>query len=50
MTQVTRILMYQRSQQGKMGGEIVEEDAKDVADIAKGIAKNPEGATKNALN
>ncbi len=50
VTQVTRILMYQRSQQGKMGGEIVEEDAKDVADIAKGIAKNPEGATKNALN
>lgn len=33
-----------------MAGEIVEEDAKELADIAKGIAKNPEGATKSALN
>ena len=50
VTQVTRILMYQRSLEGKSAGEVAEKDAKDAADTAKGIAKNPEGAAKKAVN
>lgn len=49
VTQVTRILMYQRSQEGKTIGQIAEEDAKDVADTAKGVARNPEGAAEKAI-
>lgn len=41
--------MYQRSAEGKSGGEVVEEDAKDVADTAAGVVKNPEGAAGKAV-
>lgn len=49
VTQVTRILMWQRSQEAVSAGQVAEKDAKEVADTAKGIAKNPEGAAKNAV-
>jgi len=49
VTQVTRIVMYQRSAEGKSAGEVVEEDAKDVADTAAGVVKNPEGAAGKAV-
>lgn len=50
VTQVTRILMHQRSQQGKSTGQMVEEDAKEAVDLGKGVTKNPVEATKKALN
>lgn len=50
LTQVTRILLYQRSQEGKSVGQVAEEDVKEAADIAKGIAKNPDGAAQKAVN
>lgn len=45
-TQVTRILMYQRSQEATSAGQIAQKEAKDVADTAKGIAT--EGAARKA--
>ncbi|KAK4694434.1 hypothetical protein P7C71_g3147, partial [Lecanoromycetidae sp. Uapishka_2] len=48
VTQVTRILLWQRSQEASSAGEVVEKDAKGAADTVKGIAKNPEAAAKNA--
>lgn len=41
--------MWQRSQEGASAGEVLEKDAKDVADTVKGIAKNTDGAAKNAV-
>lgn len=49
VTQVTRILMYQRSQEAASAGQIAEKDAKDVANTVKGIAANPEGAAQKAV-
>ena len=48
VTQVTRILMYQRSQEAASAGQIAEKDAKEVANTAKGIVANPEGAVQKA--
>lgn len=42
--------MYQQSQKDNTAGLIVEEDAKDVADTAKGVVKDPEGAAQRAIN
>ncbi len=49
VTQVTRILLWQRSQEAASAGKVAEKDAREVADTAKGIAKNPVGAAKNAV-
>lgn len=40
VTQVTRILMYQSSLKTGSVEEAVKRDAKDVADTAKGVAKD----------
>lgn len=50
VTQVTRILMYQRSMEGGTIPEVLEANAKDGVETAKQIAQNPEGAAKKALN
>ena len=44
ITQVTRILMWQRSVKDGSVGKAAEKDAKDVADTAKGVAKDPRRA------
>lgn len=49
VTQVTRILMHQRSETAS-AREIAEKDTKEVADTAKGIVKDPEGAARKAVN
>ncbi len=49
VTQVTRILMYQRSQEAASAGQVAERDAKDVANTVKGIATDPEGAAQKAV-
>ncbi len=46
ITQVTRILMYQSSQKTGSVEKAVEKDAKDVADTAKGVAKDPQRAAR----
>ena len=47
-TQVGRIFLYQRSIEGKTAEQIAEEDAKNLAGTAKGVAKDPEGAAQKA--
>ena len=42
--------MYQKSIEGLSAEEIVEKNAKEVANTAKGIAKDPEGAANKAVN
>lgn len=49
VTQVTRILIYQRSQKAASAAQIAETDVKDVANTVKGIATNPEGAAQKAV-
>lgn len=49
VTQVTRILIYQRSQKAASAAHIAETDVKDVANNVKGIATNPEGAAQKAV-
>ena len=49
VTQVTRILMHQRSLEAASAGQIAEKDAKDVANTVKGIATDPEDATQKAI-
>ena len=49
VTQVTRILMHQRSQEAASAGQIAQKDAKDVANTAKSIATDPEGAAQKAV-
>ena len=49
VTQVTRILMYQRSQENVSTGQITERNVTDIANTAKGIATNPEGAAQKAV-
>ena len=41
--------MHQRSQEAASAGQIAQKDAKDVANTAKGIATDPEGAAQNAV-
>lgn len=48
VVQVTRILMYQQSLKDTTLPEVARQDAKDEAEIAKGIAKNSEGAARKA--
>lgn len=48
VVQVTRILMYQQSLKDATLPEVAGQDAKGEAEIAKGIAKHPEGAAKKA--
>ena len=48
VTQVTRILLYQRGLKNGTIPEVAEKDAKDVADTAKGVVTDTEGAVKNA--
>ena len=47
-TQVSRIYLYQRSIEGKSPEQIAEEDAKNLAGTAEGVAKDPEGAARKA--
>ena len=49
VTQVTRILMYQRSQDATSAGHIAKTDAKDAAKTVKSIATDPEGAAQQAV-
>ncbi|KAI9754495.1 MAG: hypothetical protein M4579_004665 [Chaenotheca gracillima] len=48
-TQVTRILLYQRGLKDSTVPAEAEKAAGEVAEDAKGIAKNPEAAAKNAV-
>ena len=41
--------MYQRSQEAASAGNIAKTDAKDVANTAKNIARDPEGAAQQAV-
>lgn len=49
VTQVTRILFYQRSQEAASAGQIAQKDAKDGVNTVKGIATDPEGAASKAV-
>ena len=49
ITQVTRILLYQRSLKNDSIVQVAEEDAKDVVDTTKNIAKDPEKAAQKAV-
>lgn len=42
--------MYQQSQKGASAGKVAEKDVKNLGETAKGIAKDPEKAAKNAVN
>ena len=46
---MTRIFLWQQSQKKATAGQVVGKDAKEVAGTAKGIAEDPEGAAKNAV-
>ena len=48
VTQVSRILMYQRSQEAASVGQVAETDTKDVANTVKSIAAGPKGAAQKA--
>ena len=50
VTQVTRILMYQQSLKDKPTEKLVEDNVRDAAVTAKGVAQNPEGAVQKAVN
>ena len=47
---MTRIMMYQKSVEGLSPEEIAEKNAKEAANTAKGIAKDPEGAANKVVN
>ncbi|KAL9110501.1 MAG: hypothetical protein Q9187_008045 [Circinaria calcarea] len=49
ITQVTRILLYQRSLTSSTLSQIAQEDAKDIAEATKTIASDPNGAAESAL-
>lgn len=42
--------MYQQSVKDKSPSEIAEDNAKDIADTAKSVAADAEGAAKKAVN
>ena len=46
---MTRILLWQQSQEAVTTREVAEADAKDVAGTAQGVAKDPEAAARNAV-
>ena len=48
VTQVSRIFLYQRSLKGEPIPEVAQKSAKDVADSARGVVTDPEGAAKKA--
>lgn len=48
VTQVSRIYLYQKSIEGKSAEQIAEENAKNLARTAEGVAKDPEGAVQKA--
>lgn len=50
VVQVTRIMLYEQSVKNASVGQIAEKDAKDVAGTARGVAEDPEGAAKKAVN
>ena len=45
-TQVTRVLLHQRSQKNEGMGEQVKDAVKDEARVVKGVAEDPKGAAK----
>ena len=47
-TQVSRIFLYQKSIEGKTTEQIAEENAKNLAGTAEGVARDPEGAAQKA--
>ena len=49
VTQVTRILMYQRSEQATSARRIAERDANDAAKTVKDIATDPERSAHKAM-
>ncbi|KAL8953029.1 MAG: hypothetical protein Q9222_001079 [Ikaeria aurantiellina] len=49
ITQVTRILIWQKQVKDGTVSEVAQEDAKDVTQTAEGIIKNPEAAAKSAI-
>ena len=48
MTQVTRIFLYERGLKNGTVPEVAEKVAKDVADTAKSVVADPEGAVTKA--
>ena len=42
--------MHQRSLEGKSVGEVIKEDAKELAETGKGVVKKSEGAVEKAVN
>ncbi|MCJ1318151.1 hypothetical protein MMC15_003478 [Xylographa vitiligo] len=48
VAQVTRILMYQRSVKNGTVGQVVKEDARDIANTAEGASKDMAAKAKNA--
>ena len=48
VTQVTRIFLYQRSLKNETIPEVAQKSAQDVADTARGVVTDPEGAAKKA--
>ena len=48
ITQLTRIGLYQQSLKNATPGQVVEDEAKDAKDTAKGIVKDSAGAVKEA--
>lgn len=48
VTQVTRIFLYQRSLKDEPIPVVAQKSAKDVADTARGVVTDPEGAAKKA--
>ena len=49
VTQVSRIFLYQQSLKNETVGEVARDSAIDAKDTAKGIARNPESAAKEAV-
>ena len=48
VVQVSRIFLYQRGLKNGTIPQVAEKDAKDVADTAKGVLADPDGAVKKA--
>ena len=50
VTQVTRIMLHQRSVKDSTIPEVADTEVKDSTKVAKEIAENPEAAAKQALH
>ena len=48
VTQVSRILIYQKNHKGETAGEALKENADDIAGTAKGAVNDPKEAAHNA--